>query len=312
MQELPQRKGFSKTRRQVSGKGEEEAPTVLAPSEAAEVPEWEVTTVQTEETAPKGESQETERETALPLVHQPSMPIRHLGYPAVMTIERWLTPIAGDQSKILTTPTVQQMISDGEFCQLGQTGQVWMQARPVTTRWWATVYGMSLESYVDRHGVFADREKIRRLQLSADHPVVMITFEDALHFCTLATRQAGLPAGWTIRLPTHREWLLARGSNREAPSHENQPKGPESVHKASQANQHGLYDMVGNVMVWVLPSPGLGSQEAALKGHACACGSSWHQDDQAGCTEADFVARLQLNQRSSRIGMRAILAPVKP
>jgi formylglycine-generating enzyme required for sulfatase activity len=98
----------------------------------------------------------------------------------------------------------------------------------------------------------------------ANHPVVLVTWEDAKAYCDWLAKETGQD----VRLPTEAEWeKAARGGLSGAPypwgdeppagraNYLPDPKlkesrGTEPVGKYS-ANAYGLYDMAGNAWEWV-------------------------------------------------------------
>jgi len=124
-----------------------------------------------------------------------------------------------------------------------------------------------------------------------DHPVVMVTWDDAAAFCTWARK----------RLPTEAEWeKAARGGLRDSlyPWGEQTPNGTQSNFARRPAeippttpvrqfppNAYGLYDVVGNVWQWcqdwysaesyARPNPGepLDPEQGRTR---CRRGGSWN------------------------------------
>jgi len=97
----------------------------------------------------------------------------------------------------------------------------------------------------------------------ADHPVVGVSFLDALQFCNWAAKETGLP----IRLPTEPEWeKAARGpdgrifpwGNQWEPgrcnNREEKLSGTTPVGRFSPAGDspYGVAEMGGNVQEWIL------------------------------------------------------------
>jgi formylglycine-generating enzyme required for sulfatase activity len=96
------------------------------------------------------------------------------------------------------------------------------------------------------------------------HPVVLITYEDALAYCRWLSRVVGRP----VRLPTEAEWERAARGGLEThkfpwgdeigPEHANFLADPASKRNggtrqvgAFPPNDYGLFDMAGNTWEWV-------------------------------------------------------------
>jgi len=96
------------------------------------------------------------------------------------------------------------------------------------------------------------------------HPVVLITYEDALAYCRWLSRVVGRP----VRLPTEAEWERAARGGLETqkypwgdeigPEHANFLADPAAKRDRGTRqvgtfppNDYGLFDMAGNVWEWV-------------------------------------------------------------
>jgi len=97
-----------------------------------------------------------------------------------------------------------------------------------------------------------------------DHPVVLVTFDDAREYCRWLSRQTGR----SFRLPTEAEWEKAARGGLERKHYpwgdaldsslanftllpQNRPGGGTVPVRARPPNAFGLYGMAGNVWQWV-------------------------------------------------------------
>lgn len=103
----------------------------------------------------------------------------------------------------------------------------------------------------------------RALAGPADHPVVFVSWPDAVAYCRWldSTMKAALPAGFHVTLPTEAQWeKAARGTDRRRFPWGDEPRR-DRANFASQGTvpsgklacpecAYGLSDMAGNVWEW--------------------------------------------------------------
>ncbi len=142
------------------------------------------------------------------------------------------------------------------------------------------VWVPNLNIYVSKYEVSQDQYlNIMGTNPSAmrgsNRPVDNVTWEQAEAFCKKATaRERGkgtIPGGWSFRLPTEAQWSqLLRDSEIKTSytSHSVSRSGPGDV-GASQPNELGIYDMIGNVNEWTR-TPWQGSEA-----HRTIRGGNW-------------------------------------
>lgn len=168
---------------------------------------------------------------------------------------------------------------------------------------------------------------------TGDHPVVNVTWAEAVAFCEWLNRESPAPEGWAYRLPGDLEWSAAVGLPHEDGNHpcernaqaDGYPWGaawppPKGAGNYSQelgvddfeftspvgtfaANALGIYDLGGNVWEWCLDFHDRSKECRTLRGASWFNGapdrlkSSFRND--LGFPEA----------RYSSFGFRVVLAP---
>lgn len=159
----------------------------------------------------------------------------------------------------------------GEF-QMGNDQSSLQAEKPARTVWIdsyvmqeAPVTNAEFAAFVEATGYQTRAEKrgigpnwLKAATGRADHPVVYVTWDDAVAYCNWRSLETGL----LHRLPTEAEWeKAAKGdANSLYPWGDESPHGrcgwnrPEtlgtSLVRSYTANPYGLYDMVGNVWQW--------------------------------------------------------------
>ncbi len=111
-----------------------------------------------------------------------------------------------------------------------------------------------------------EHKELRRLHgmsTEDDHPVVMVSWQQAVDFCNWLSKQEGRP----YRLPTEAEWEYACRAGTTTPYHTGQTLTPEQANfgvvpqgkrpgpvpvGSFPPNAWGLYDVHGNVAEWCL------------------------------------------------------------
>jgi hypothetical protein len=147
-------------------------------------------------------------------------------------------------------------------------------------------------------------------------PVYGVNLEEARDFCQKLNQHeqnsGNLPPGYHYRLPTEAEWRAASGpskyTDRELQHHAwtmlAKVDGPQLV-GCLRPNEFGLYDMRGNVFEWC-------EADSPTADKAPVYGGSWYADPQGADLEAARQGSRILcpvGTRSSRIGLRVVLAP---
>ena len=105
--------------------------------------------------------------------------------------------------------------------------------------------------------------------IGATKPIELVSWYDAVRFCNKLSEKMGLESVYTIgrgdepevltdvskygyRLPTEVEWEIAAGENLELGWHQTEQKPIQGTQCVGylHPNEHGLYDMSGNVWEW--------------------------------------------------------------
>lgn len=159
----------------------------------------------------------------------------------------------------------------GEF-QMGSDQSCLQTEKPARTVWLdsyvmqeAPVTNAEFAAFVEATGYQTRAEKrgigpnwLKAAASRADHPVVYVTWDDAVAYCNWRSLETGL----LHRLPTEAEWeKAAKGdANNLYPWGDEHPNGrcgwnrPETLGtspvRSYVANHYGLYDMAGNVWQW--------------------------------------------------------------
>jgi formylglycine-generating enzyme required for sulfatase activity len=164
-----------------------------------------------------------------------------------------------------------------------------------------------------------------------DHPMVNVTWDDAMAFCHWYNDQhkAELPADMTLTLPTEAEWeKAARGeSGREYPWGEkfdptrcNTREGgkgdttPVGAYSPQGDSPYGAVDVAGNVWEWCHslfePYPYQvpdGREDEIQQDISCLRGGGWGDDQEhARCA---FRLRYRARVFQQSIGFRCVLSP---
>ena len=113
-----------------------------------------------------------------------------------------------------------------------------------------------------------------------DHPVVMVSWDDAMAFCQWLSRKEGQ----VYRPPTEAEWEFACRAGKQTTyffGNDGRQLGEYAWYSGNakqtqpvgrlKANPHGLYDMLGNVWQWTADSAG---SDRVLRGGSYAGDSS--------------------------------------
>lgn len=189
------------------------------------------------------------------------------------------------------------------------TRSAWFCHHQVTQLQWYKITGSTQEQQLAKKGS-------HHCGLDPRMPVYGMNLEEARSFCEkLNQHEQGsghLPPGYHYRLPTEAEWRAASGpanySDRELQHHAwtmlAKIDGPQLV-GGLRPNEFGLYDMRGNVFEWC-------EADSPTPEKAPVYGGSWYADAHGGDLEAARQGSRILCPtitRSSRIGLRVVLAP---
>jgi formylglycine-generating enzyme required for sulfatase activity/serine/threonine protein kinase len=189
------------------------------------------------------------------------------------------------------------------------------------------------------YAAYADQAKIFDVEwksagISEDHPVTMVSWEDAQKFCAWLSAKEGK----TYRLPSDREWSIAVGIGRHerwiqgttpatvikeqlefpwgdkwpppkfsgnyayalAPNEQNDEYATTAPVMTFRQNSNGLYDMGGNVWEWVEDYWNDARLERVLRG------ASFTNADVENL-RSSFRLRKAQGQRSENVGFRCVL-----
>lgn len=160
-----------------------------------------------------------------------------------------------------------------------------------------------------------------------DHPVESVNWYDAVRFCealTVRERSAGtIPEGYRYRLPTDREWSRFAGQQKlddAVTSLLQQRQSPAPV-GTLQPNEHGLYDIRGNVWEWVgdwysqtivrrsredgsIPNPEwVGTDRKVIRGGA------WNRSSRYDLAVGNRMAARPSAEDRYDVGFRVVLMP---
>ena len=174
---------------------------------------------------------------------------------------------------------------------------------------------------------------------SANHPVEMVSWNDAMAYCVALTAQEALagrlPTGYQYRLPTEAEWEYCCRAGTTTEFHYGsslvcgQARFSYSWHSSSScnttstvavgsyaANAWGLHDMHGNVWEWCLDQMGVGTYPASLVvdpysnsgPNRVVRGGAW--DFQSYLCRSAYRSRILPTPMRNDLGFRVVLAPV--
>ncbi len=182
-------------------------------------------------------------------------------------------PLAFDEERPRHTVTIDQEYWLGRFPVTNAQFRRFVQANPdfrTTAEQQGSAYAWTGKGWQESKG--ADWQHPRSPESSLEgkdeHPVVCVSWHDALAYCHWLNRAYGkeLPQGWSFRLPTEAEWEKAsrdpRGS-REWPWGNEAPDAsycnfdmnmddttPVGVYSPKGDSPYGCADMAGNVWEW--------------------------------------------------------------
>jgi formylglycine-generating enzyme required for sulfatase activity len=173
-------------------------------------------------------------------------------------------------------------------------------------------------SWCDTNGYNWDRETRMYPPDKADHPVVLITWEDAMAYAAWARKRLPTEAEWELaarglegrRYPWGNEFLSGHCNCKEMDLGKTSPVGKFSPEGDTP---EGLIDMLGNVWEWTntlfrpFPyDPNDGRESRRAQGFRVLRGASWVND----ATVANCLARLDGDfQFYNNVGFRCVVSP---
>jgi formylglycine-generating enzyme required for sulfatase activity len=173
-------------------------------------------------------------------------------------------------------------------------------------------------SWCDTAGYNWDPETRMYPEGKADHPVVLVTWEDAMAYAAWANKRLLTEAEWERaarglegrRYPWGNEFLSGRCNSQEADLGETSPAGTFSPHGDTP---EGVVDMIGNVWEWTNTifrpypyDPNDGRESRQVNGFRVLRGASWMND----ASVAHGLSRLDGDfQFFTNVGFRCAVSP---
>ena len=158
------------------------------------------------------------------------------------------------------------------------------------------------------------------------HPVVYVSWKDALAFCEWITQATG----WSLSLPTEAQWEKAAAWNAAKEQKRKYPWGDEFDAKKCNTEEsgigdttpvgkyspvgdspYGIADMSGNVWEWTSTlyrhypyNPWDGREDLTLSGERVIRGGSWNENNDCGATSFRVVS--DPDNRVDNLGFRVV------